>query len=353
LTQSDPYFKLIQDDRQTAAYSAGEGQLALPAQGFFRQKSNGRSFGVIVNPKIFIAYSSKDQEVARTICTALENRGLACWISLRNIKAGENYGEQILKAIRAAKIMVLVFTTHANNSKEIKKELALANQNNLVVIPVRIEDVTPNEVFAYEFATQQWIDFFDDWENSIARLVELIVKTIDVRATAVTSIERKMFKWDIFLSHAGEDRERASQISSFIKSEFLKKKRGVSVFNTSEPETRFNNFLRTKPGERITSKWDQAALREYLRNNMTASRSYLLLVTLRSVAKRSEWIAFEIETAQELAQQHAIYFFPCVCDGASALQLPEGAWMFQSCNIASQSGLIELIRAMQHLWNFQ
>jgi hypothetical protein len=132
-----------------------------------------------VDPQIFISYSSKDQKVARTICTTLENRGLACWISFRNVKPGQNHQEQIVKAIHSAKIMVLVFTAQANNSNEIKKELALASQNNLVVIPVRIEDVIPSGAFAYELATRQWIDMFDDWENSIAHLVELIAANID------------------------------------------------------------------------------------------------------------------------------------------------------------------------------
>jgi TIR domain len=132
-----------------------------------------------VDPRIFITYSSKDQKVARTICTALENRGLACWISSRNVKPGQNYQEQIVKAIRGARVMVLVFTANANNSNEIKKELALASQNNLVVIPVRIEDVAPNEAFAYEFATRQWIDLFEDWEKSMAELVELIAAILN------------------------------------------------------------------------------------------------------------------------------------------------------------------------------
>ena len=132
-----------------------------------------------MDPKIFITYSSKDQKVARTICTALENRGLNCWISARNVKPGQNYQEQIVRAIRAARVMVLVFTANANNSNEIKKELALASQNNLVVIPVRIEDVAPNEAFAYEFATRQWIDLFEDWEKSISELVELIAAILD------------------------------------------------------------------------------------------------------------------------------------------------------------------------------
>jgi len=131
-----------------------------------------------VDSPIFVTYSSKDEKIARTICTALESRGFACWISSRNVKPGQNFQEQIVKAIRAAKLMLLVFTANANNSNEIKKELALASQNNLVVIPVRIQDVAPNEAFAYEFATRQWIDLFDDWENSMARLVEHIAAAL-------------------------------------------------------------------------------------------------------------------------------------------------------------------------------
>jgi Tfp pilus assembly protein PilF len=138
--------------------------------------------GVVVDPAIFITYSSKDEKVSRTICAALENRGLTCWIASRNIKPGQNFQEQIVEAIRAAKIMVLVFTANANNSNEIKKELALASQNNLLVIPVRIEDVTPSTAFTYELATRQWIDLFGDWENSITRLVELIAAAIDEHA---------------------------------------------------------------------------------------------------------------------------------------------------------------------------
>jgi hypothetical protein len=39
-----------------------------------------------------------------------------------------------------------------------------------VVIPVRIEDVLPNDALAYELATRQWIDLFRDWEHAIERL---------------------------------------------------------------------------------------------------------------------------------------------------------------------------------------
>jgi TIR domain len=127
---------------------------------------------------VFISHSSKDRKVAQTICIALENRGLACWMAGRNVGPGENFQEAIVRAIRAAKVMVLVFTDNANNSGEIKKELALASHHNLTVIPARVEDVVPSEAFAYELATRQWIDLFENWEDEIERLTSWIAQFV-------------------------------------------------------------------------------------------------------------------------------------------------------------------------------
>jgi hypothetical protein len=123
-----------------------------------------------VSAPIFISYSSKDQDIAETICQALEVRGLHCWISSRDVDPGENFQEAIVGALRTARVMVLVFTTNANNSDEIKKELVLAGRHEVTVIPVRVEDVAPNDAFAYEFATRQWVDLFKDWEREIESL---------------------------------------------------------------------------------------------------------------------------------------------------------------------------------------
>ena len=123
---------------------------------------------------IFISHSSKDHKVAMTICRGLEARGVSCWISSRDIAPGGNYQESIDTAIRAARAMILVFTGSANDSAEIKKELALASSYKIVVIPVRAEDIAPTGAFKYELITRQWIDLFDDWEQALERLVEQI-----------------------------------------------------------------------------------------------------------------------------------------------------------------------------------
>src|SRR5262245_56501216 len=99
---------------------------------------------------VFISYSSKDCAAAEMVCAALENRGFRCWIAVRDVLPGHDFQEEIVSAIAQAPAMVLVFTENANNSDEIKKELVLAGQHQVIVIPVRVEDVKPRGAFAYQ-----------------------------------------------------------------------------------------------------------------------------------------------------------------------------------------------------------
>ena len=73
--------------------------------------------------RVFISYSSRDSAAARRICVALEQRGCPCWIANRDVGAGENYQEAIVRAIEQARVMVLVFSANSNESREIDKEL--------------------------------------------------------------------------------------------------------------------------------------------------------------------------------------------------------------------------------------
>jgi len=141
-----------------------------------------------MSASIFISFASQDQKVASTLCKALESRGFSCWIATRDIAPGENFQIAIVRAIRAAKIMLLVFTGNSNNSDEMAKELALASQSKLIVVPLLIDDVRPNDAFSYEFATRQWIDFFSDWEAAIEQLAQRIAVALGPETAAVAPV---------------------------------------------------------------------------------------------------------------------------------------------------------------------
>jgi tetratricopeptide (TPR) repeat protein len=135
---------------------------------------------------IFISHSSKDRKTAETVCADLEARGFSCWLSSRNVAPGTNFAESIVAAISSAKLMLFIFSTNSNNSDEVKKEIVLAGQHKVTVIPLRVEDIVPNSALAYEFATRQWVDLFDDWEQSIEQLVAQIL-TIIPPASGISS----------------------------------------------------------------------------------------------------------------------------------------------------------------------
>lgn len=123
---------------------------------------------------VFVSYATSDRKDALSLCDAIERRGPTCWISTRDVAPGDNYQEAIVRSLRSAQAMVLVFSEAANNSDEIKKELSLASRYHVPVMAFRIEDVEPSDAFAYELSTRQWIDAFDSWDKSIDSLVQHI-----------------------------------------------------------------------------------------------------------------------------------------------------------------------------------
>ena len=129
---------------------------------------------------IFISYAGRDLKTAGELCQALEAAGFTCWMASRDIPPGENFQIAIVRAIRAAQVMVLVFTQHSNHSEEVAKELALASQTRLRVVPLRMDDVSLNEAFAYEFATRQWIDFAVGWDAAMAQLRQRLAATLEM-----------------------------------------------------------------------------------------------------------------------------------------------------------------------------
>lgn len=137
-----------------------------------------------ISSHVFVSYATEDRKHALSICKKIESRGASCWISTRDVAPGENYQEAIVRSIRHAQAMVLVFSEAANKSDEIKKELSLASRFRIPVITLRIENVEPSDAFAYELSTRQWIDALDGWDEAIDSLVNRIEELPDIEAVA-------------------------------------------------------------------------------------------------------------------------------------------------------------------------
>ena len=107
---------------------------------------------------VFISYSSRDKTVADAICATLEQRHVRCWIAPRDAQPGNDWSESIARAIKVSRIMVLVFSGHANSSEQIKRELNLAVEDSVKIVPFRVEDVPLSESLKYYIGTPHWLD---------------------------------------------------------------------------------------------------------------------------------------------------------------------------------------------------
>ena len=109
---------------------------------------------------VFISHSSKDKTAADAICVFLEGRGIGCWVAPRDIRPGAKWGSSIIQAIRQSRVMILIFSSHANTSPQINREVERAVHFGVAVIPMRIEDVMPEGDLEYFLGVPHWLDAF-------------------------------------------------------------------------------------------------------------------------------------------------------------------------------------------------
>jgi hypothetical protein len=107
---------------------------------------------------VFISHSKDDKPTALALCNKLEAKGVRCWIAPRDVTPGVEWGAAIIEAIEGSRVMVLIFSLKANNSKHVHREVHRAFAKNLTVIPVRVENARPTGTLEYYLGSVHWLD---------------------------------------------------------------------------------------------------------------------------------------------------------------------------------------------------
>lgn len=124
---------------------------------------------------VFISYSSKDKRIAQEVCAVLEKEGIPIWIAPRDILPGQDWGESIIDAINACKLMVIVFTASSNDSKQVLREVERAVAKGINIIPFRTENLLPSKSMEYFLSSTHWLDAYDPpLERHFSSLTETI-----------------------------------------------------------------------------------------------------------------------------------------------------------------------------------
>jgi hypothetical protein len=131
---------------------------------------------------VFISHSRADKPIADAACARLEGSGIRCWIAPRDIYPGTQWAAAIVQAIDNCAAMVLIFSSHANVSGQIQREVERAVNKSVPIIPLRIEEVTPTGSMEYYLGSIHWLDALTPpIEKHLDHLVETVRVCVDAR----------------------------------------------------------------------------------------------------------------------------------------------------------------------------
>jgi hypothetical protein len=133
---------------------------------------------------VFISYAQHDKPIADAVCAKLEFRNIRCWIAPRDIPPGKSFPEAIIEGIEEGKVVVLIFSSFANKSSHVTRELTNAVNKGRIIIPFRIEDVPPSKSMEYLISVPHWLDAVSP---PMEQHIDLLVKTVE----AIINQDRK------------------------------------------------------------------------------------------------------------------------------------------------------------------
>jgi hypothetical protein len=127
----------------------------------------------LMDHDIFISHSSKDKATAEAVLSALESAGICCWIAPRDVPLTVEYGEAIISGIAGCKLMMLIFSSSANRSPQVRREVERAVSRGKALFTLRVEDVLPSGSMEYFISAPHWLDAgVPPLEQHLGRLVQ-------------------------------------------------------------------------------------------------------------------------------------------------------------------------------------
>jgi hypothetical protein len=107
---------------------------------------------------VFISHSAQDKKTAETICGALEQSGIQCWVAPRDVRPGRSFPGEITRAIQQSKVMLMIFSRHSNSSEQVLREVQLAVDCRVPIVRLRIEDIPLSDDLRYYLSAPHWLD---------------------------------------------------------------------------------------------------------------------------------------------------------------------------------------------------
>lgn len=143
--------------------------------------------------EVFISYAKENLSVAMALTNYLEKQGVNCWTAYKNIPPGGDYAVEIPKAINNVSAVIVIFSSDAQHSLFVRKEVdyALSQKPVIPIIPFLIENIEPNESYRWLFSNVQWLNAFPGKPERFFPLLSDSIQKNFTQAAVVTVALKK------------------------------------------------------------------------------------------------------------------------------------------------------------------
>ena len=107
---------------------------------------------------VFLSHAAADRAAALAVLDGLERAGIRCWIAPRDVPAGSEYGQQIVDAVKGCRVFVVIFSSSANSSPHVRREVERAVSCDRSIVPFRVENILPTGAMEYCLGGTHWFD---------------------------------------------------------------------------------------------------------------------------------------------------------------------------------------------------
>lgn len=108
-------------------------------------------------PMVFLSHSSSDSAVAAAVCQSVETTGLTCWLAPRDVTPGHDYATEILGALERSALVVVLLSSSAMESPQLRREVERAASSDITLLPVRLDDTPLTTSLQYFLGSCHWI----------------------------------------------------------------------------------------------------------------------------------------------------------------------------------------------------
>lgn len=125
--------------------------------------------------EIFISYSHRDSSFVDRLIREIEQKGLDTWMDREDIGGGAAWRAAISQAIRECEVFIVVLSPQSLASRNVTKELSLADKHNKPKIPIRYQPCEIPPEVEYQLAGLQWVDFTEQsFEEALDQLIRAL-----------------------------------------------------------------------------------------------------------------------------------------------------------------------------------